>query len=64
MAKHLKILEKNPFLFKEDLFALCALDMAYTDLCAKGKKLYDYWNYTTEKNPLTDYTIGIASIEN
>jgi hypothetical protein len=28
---------------KEDLFALCALDMAYTDLCAKkGKKLYDY----------------------
>jgi hypothetical protein len=31
------------FLFKEDLFALCALDMAYTDLYAqKGKKLYDY----------------------
>jgi L-alanine-DL-glutamate epimerase-like enolase superfamily enzyme len=48
---------------KEDLFALCALDMAYTDLYArkKGKKLYDYWNYTTENNPLTDYTIGIVS---
>jgi hypothetical protein len=51
---------KNAFLFKEDLFALCALDMAYTDLYAqKGKKLYDYWNYTTEKNPLTDYTSGL-----
>jgi hypothetical protein len=30
---------------------------------AKRKKLYDYWNYTTENNPLTDYTIRIASIE-
>jgi hypothetical protein len=34
--------------------------MAYTDLCARKKaKLYDYWNYTTEKNPLTDYGISI-----
>ncbi|SEG14575.1 dipeptide epimerase [Flavobacterium urumqiense] len=50
---------------KEDMFALCALDMAYTDLYArkKGKKLYELWNYTTDKNPLTDYTIGIGSIE-
>lgn len=50
---------------KHDMFALCALDMAYNDLYArqKGKKLYDLWNYSTEKNPLTDYTIGIASIE-
>jgi hypothetical protein len=39
MAKHLKILEKNAFLFKEDLFALCALDMAlYTDLYAQKKE--------------------------
>jgi L-alanine-DL-glutamate epimerase-like enolase superfamily enzyme len=47
------------------MFALCALDMAFTDLYArkKGKKLYEYWNYNTDKNPLTDYTIGIASIE-
>ena len=54
----------HPFL-THDMFALCALDMAYNDLYArqKGKKLYDLWNYTTEKNPLTDYTIGIASIE-
>ena len=50
---------------KHDMFALCALDMAYNDLYArqKGKKLYELWNYTTDSNPLTDYTIGIASIE-
>ena len=49
---------------KHDMFALCALDMAYNDLYArqKGKKLYELWNYTTDSNPLTDYTIGIASI--
>ncbi|MGO4822728.1 MULTISPECIES: dipeptide epimerase [unclassified Flavobacterium] len=54
----------HPYL-KEDMFALCALDMAYTDLYArkKGKKLYEYWNYSIDRNPLTDYTIGIASIE-
>lgn len=54
----------HPYL-KENMFALCALDMAYTDLYArkKGKKLYEYWNYTIENNPLTDYTIGIASID-
>ena len=54
----------HPYL-THDMFALCALDMAYNDLYArqKGKKLYDLWNYTIEKNPLTDYTIGIASIE-
>ncbi|EIA08122.1 dipeptide epimerase [Flavobacterium frigoris] len=54
----------HPYL-KEDMFALCALDMAYTDLYArkKGKKLYQLWDYTITKNPLTDYTIGIASIE-
>jgi L-alanine-DL-glutamate epimerase-like enolase superfamily enzyme len=53
-----------PYL-KDDMFALCALDMAYTDLYArkKGQKLYELWNYTTEKNPLTDYTIGIDTIE-
>jgi L-alanine-DL-glutamate epimerase-like enolase superfamily enzyme len=54
----------HPYL-KEDMFALCALDMAYTDLYArkKGKKLYELWDYTIDKNPLTDFTIGIASIE-
>lgn len=54
----------HPYL-QHDMFALCALDLAYTDLYArkKGKKLYELWNYTTHNNPLTDYTIGIASIE-
>jgi len=53
-----------PYL-KHDMFALCALDMAYNDLYArqKGKKLYDLWKYDISNNPLTDYTIGIASID-
>ena len=29
----------------------------------KGKKLYEYWKADISKNPLTDYTIGIDSIE-
>lgn len=54
----------EPYL-RNNMFALCALDLAYTDLYArkKGKKLYDLWGYSTTTNPLTDYTIGIASIE-
>lgn len=47
-------------------FALCALDNAYNDLYArkKDKKLYELWNYDISHNPLTNYTIGIDSIEN
>jgi L-alanine-DL-glutamate epimerase-like enolase superfamily enzyme len=47
-------------------FALCALDNAHHDLYArkKGKKLYELWNYDISHNPLTNYTIGIGSIEN
>ncbi len=50
---------------KDDLFALCALDNAYNDLYArkKGKKLYELWGYSIDHNPMTDYTIGIDSIE-
>ncbi len=50
---------------KHNMFALCALDLAYNDLYArkKGKKLYDLWGYDISSNPMTDYTIGIASIE-
>ena len=53
-----------PYL-QNNMFALCALDVAYTDWYARkqGKKLYELWNYNIDKNPLTDYTIGIASIE-
>ncbi|TRX16020.1 dipeptide epimerase [Flavobacterium franklandianum] len=52
-------------LLQHDLFALCALDNAYTDLYArkKGKKLYELWGYSIDHNPKTDYTIGIDSIE-
>ncbi|HEY9168555.1 MAG TPA: dipeptide epimerase [Lutibacter sp.] len=50
---------------KHDMFALCALDLAYNDLFArkKGKKLYELWNYDINHNPMTDYTIGIDTIE-
>ena len=54
----------HPFL-RDDMFALCALDMAYNDLYArkKGKKLYELWNYDIRNIPLSNYTIGIDSIE-
>tara|TARA_R110002073_G_scaffold279026_1_gene442895 strand:- start:137025 stop:138038 length:1014 start_codon:yes stop_codon:yes gene_type:complete len=53
-----------PF-FKKNMFALCALDLAYNDLYTrkKGMKLYEYWNLDIRNNPKTDYTIGIDSIE-
>jgi len=50
---------------KHNMFALCALDLTYNDLYArkKGKKLYDLWGYDISLNPMTNYTIGISSIE-
>ncbi|WP_117879908.1 dipeptide epimerase [Aureibaculum luteum] len=50
---------------KDNMFALCALDLAYNDLYArkKGVKLYEYWGLDINKNPITDYTIGIDTIE-
>ncbi|WP_308991683.1 dipeptide epimerase [Mariniflexile litorale] len=50
---------------KQNMFALCALDQAYNDLYARkqGKKLYELWGYDVSNNPLTNYTIGIDSIE-
>jgi len=58
-------LELYPY-FKQNMFALCALDMAYNDLYArkKGLKLYEYWGLDTANNPKTNYTIGIDSVEN
>lgn len=52
------LLPQNPFL-------VCALDIAAWDLFGKmqNKKLYEIWKGDTSKNPLTDYTIGIDSIE-
>lgn len=50
---------KNPFL-------VCALDMAAWDLFGKFKKksLRTLWGLGNENLPMTDYTIGIDSIEN
>ena len=52
-------------IFKNNMFALCALDMAFNDLYARkqGKKLYESWNLQPYNNPMTDYTIGIDSID-
>jgi L-alanine-DL-glutamate epimerase-like enolase superfamily enzyme len=46
-------------------FLVCALDIAAWDLYGKMKKkpLYQLWNGDISKNPITDYTIGIDSIE-
>lgn len=45
-------------------FAICALDLAAHDLYGKllGKPLYELWNTTTDHYPITNYTIGLASI--
>ncbi|MCF6214519.1 MAG: dipeptide epimerase [Flavobacteriaceae bacterium] len=50
---------------KNNLFALCALDMAYNDLYArkKGLKLHQLWQLNPNSNPLTDFTIGIDSTD-
>lgn len=46
-------------------FLVCALDIAAWDLYGKLKKkpLYEIWKGNTANNPLTDYTIGIDTIE-
>lgn len=53
------LLPKNPFL-------VCALDIAAWDLYGKMKAqpLYKLWNTAWENTPVTDYTIGIDTIEN
>ncbi|MFT6934419.1 MAG: L-alanine-DL-glutamate epimerase-like enolase superfamily enzyme [Maribacter sp.] len=46
-------------------FAICALDLAAHDLYGKlnNKPLYEIWDTNTLHYPITNYTIGIASIE-
>ncbi|AWO00262.1 dipeptide epimerase [Chitinophaga alhagiae] len=53
-------------LLADNMFALCALDLAAHDLYARmlGKKLYEVWGLDPSHNPLTDYTIGIDTVEN
>lgn len=50
----------------EDPFLVCALDIAAWDIYGKMKRkqLHDLWNLDISKNPLTDITIGIDTIEN
>ena len=54
----------NPYL-KEDHFAQCALDMALHDLHGKRNHLplYKLWGLNLDNIALTNYTIGIASLE-
>jgi L-alanine-DL-glutamate epimerase-like enolase superfamily enzyme len=52
-------------LFPKNNFLVCALDMAAWDLFGKMKNLplYKLWGYDMANAPLTDYTIGIDTIE-
>jgi len=52
--------------FPENPFLVCALDMAGWDIFGKlkRKQLYEIWKLDISKNPLTDLTIGIDTIEN
>lgn len=53
-------------LLKDCPFALCALDIAASDLFGKikNKPLHALWKLDTDKMPLTNFTIGIDTIEN
>src|SRR5580700_10293450 len=52
-------------LFPENPFLVCALDIAAWDLYGKFNKapLYRIWKTAYDKNVLTDYTIGIDTID-
>jgi L-Ala-D/L-Glu epimerase len=52
------LIPNNPFL-------VCALDIAGWDLYAKlrGRKLHELWKLDINNAPVTDYTIGLDSIE-
>jgi L-alanine-DL-glutamate epimerase-like enolase superfamily enzyme len=53
-------------LLQDNPFALCALDMAANDLWGKmqGQPLYKLWGLEAKHMPLTNYTIGIDTVEN
>lgn len=46
-------------------FTLCALDLAYNDLYGKlkGIPLHKLWDLDSTKGPVSNYTIGIDSVE-
>lgn len=51
---------------KNSSFTLCALDMAAHDLFGKktGQPLYKLWGLDPKDSPVSNYTIGIDTIEN
>ena len=53
-------------LFPANPFLVCALDMAGWDIYGKlkRKQLHELWNLDSAKAPVTDFTIGIDTIEN
>lgn len=53
-------------LFPSNPFLVCALDMAGWDLFGKlkRKQLHELWGLDSTKSPLTDFTIGIDTIDN
>jgi len=52
-------------LFPKNPFLVCALDIAAWDLYGKmkRKKLYELWKLDISKNTITDYTIGMDTID-
>ena len=54
----------EPYL-RGDYFALCAIDCAYWDFYARTQQrtMRSFWSKNTFETPLTNYTIGIDSIE-
>ncbi len=52
-------------LFPSDSFLVCALDMAYWDLFSKMKRkpLWQLWNLAWDKLPLTNYTLGMDTVD-
>jgi L-Ala-D/L-Glu epimerase len=53
-------------LIPDNPFLICALDIAAWDIYGKMKRkqLHQLWNLDISKNPLTDITVGIDTIEN
>ena len=51
--------------FPDNPFLVCALDMAAWDLYGKMKEkpLFELWNTPWKNTPVTDYTIGIDTID-
>ena len=58
--------ELTSLLLKDQPFAQCALDMALHDLHGKrnAQPLYKMWGLKLKDLPITNYTIGIDSVEN